>query len=974
MCVRIAILLVLAAVSSASGECIELKIVKREPFAGGMSFGDVGPYERIVGIAKFAVDPKHPRNSVIIDLDKAPLNKEGKVEFQSDFFILAPKDPSKGNGALLYDVNNRGNKLALAFFNDAPGTNNPSTAEHAGNGFLLRRGYTLVWCGWIGELLPGSDRLLLQAPIATDNCKPITGVVRFEFTSDSAAESLPLSRREGHGSYNPTEKGEKEGTLTYRLHEKDERMSITRDQWTLQRIAPERVTDRVPGTLSQIRCKLKGGFKSGYIYELICECENPIVQGCGFAAVRDLLSFLKHESSEKNPLARETKSPIQYALGFGISQSGRFLRHFVYELFNIDEADRKVFDGLMPHVAGGGLGFFNHRFAQPTRHNGQHEEHLYPADVFPFTYGDEKHRYIGLDGKVVNEERVDGILRKYALQSRFLPFIMHTQSSSEYWNRSGSLVHTDPVGERDSVIPQNVRIYSFGGTQHGPAPDPPKPGNGVNLPNPGNFKPICRALLVALHDWARDGKRPPDSEYPRVGRGFTDLKTAGTHFPKIPGVRYPEVVQQPSFTDLGEGFWKTGIITQEPPRIAGHYRVLVPVTTRFGEVGMLDPLEVAMPLATYTGWNLRKKEIGAEGMLLSLQGSYIPLPRTDAEAKAKLDPRPSIETQYESFAEYLKHFRVMAAEYVQKRWLLQEDADKLIASRVLVHHLFADPKDSLLEPGTKMEKVATGSKFTEGPAIDKDGNLFFSDGANDRIMKRSADGKLSEFRKKTGRTNGMAFDHEGRLLMCQSEGRRVARLEKDGTDTNLADVFDGKNFFAPNDICVGAKGRIYFTDLNSSAKEDKYDLPSGVYRIDAPKQVVRIIEGLGRPNGIALSPDGKLLYVSDRSTQKLHRYKVKENGDVETAGIVYDFSPDRGVDGMRLDVKGNIWAAAGQGKTTGLFVISPEGKLLLHHAVPEFSTNLCFGGKDNKDLYFTASTSVYKFRTTIAGVILPGRQ
>jgi gluconolactonase len=202
----------------------------------------------------------------------------------------------------------------------------------------------------------------------------------------------------------------------------------------------------------------------------------------------------------------------------------------------------------------------------------------------------------------------------------------------------------------------------------------------------------------------------------------------------------------------------------------------------------------------------------------------------------------------------------------------------------------------------------------------------------------------------------------------------VSRLEKDGKETVLAETFDGKKFFAPNDICVDAKGRIFFTDLNGSKETGKDDLPSGVYRIDAPGKVVRIIEGLGRPNGIAFSPDGKLLYVSDRGTQKLHRYRAKDDGGVEADGIAYDFSPDRGIDGMRLDVQGNIWAAAGEGKTTGLFVVSPDGKLLLHQPVPEFSTNLAFGGKDNKDLFFTASTSVFKFRTTIAGYVLPGRK
>lgn len=687
-----ALLIAIATVTSASAECIELKIIKREPFAGGMSFGDVGPYERIVGIAKFAIDPKHPRNAMIVDLDKAPRNPDAElVEFQSDVFILAPKNPMKGNGAVLYDVNNRGLKLALAFFNEGTSSNDPSRMEHAGNGYLMRRGFTLAWCGWIGELLPGNDRMLLQAPIAREGRGRIVGDVRFEFATDTATDSLPIARREGHGSYEPTDLGEREGVLTWRMREGDSREVIPRALWRLERTLPEPVKGRVPGTLPQIRCKLSGGFRPGYIYELTCQCRDPIVQGCGLAAVRDFVSFLKYDTTAKNPLAREEKCAIDRALGFGISQSGRFLRHFVYQGFNADEKQRKVFDGLMPHVAGGGLGFFNHRFAQPTRHNGQHEDHLYPNDIFPFTYGDLQHSYVNLQGRVVTEARIDGILHNDA---KFGPVIMHTQSAAEYWHRSGSLVHTDPCGLRDVPIPQNVRIYTFGGTQHGPAPDPPKPGNGDHLPNPGNFKPICRALLDALDKWAKDGTKPPDSVYPKIAeRTLVGWKQSSSGFPSIPGVRYPTVIQQPSFLYLGPEFNTKGIITLNPPEVVGHYRVLVPRSDKDGNnMGTLLPPEVAVPLATHTGWNLRKKEVGAEGMLLNLQGSYIPLPRTKAERIASGDPRRSIEEQYHTFAEYKDCFQKICGDYVQKRWLLQEDADRLVASRDKVRNVFDEPK------------------------------------------------------------------------------------------------------------------------------------------------------------------------------------------------------------------------------------------------------------------------------------------
>src|SRR5581483_1308179 len=262
------------------------------------------------------------------------------------------------------------------FFNRAPGGNDPTDLAAAGDGFLFRRGYAVVWSGWIGELLPGNGRLLLRAPVATENGQQIRGLVRYETPADAPADSLPLSRRDGHGSYPPTPGGEAEGVLTWRMRETDPRVVIPRGQWSIERLPVPTVREGVPGTLGQIRLRVAGGFRPGYLYELICEAEGPIVQGLGYAAVRDLVSFLRYDAGERNPLRTADGRPAATrAHGFGVSQSGRFLRNFLYLGFNADVAGRKVFDGLMPHVAGGGLGFFNHRFAQPTRHNGQHEQH-----------------------------------------------------------------------------------------------------------------------------------------------------------------------------------------------------------------------------------------------------------------------------------------------------------------------------------------------------------------------------------------------------------------------------------------------------------------------------------------------------------------------------------------------------------------------------------------------------------------------
>jgi hypothetical protein len=418
-----------------------------------------------------------------------------------------------------------------------------------------------------------------------------------------------------------------------------------------------------------------GGFRPGYLYELVCEAEGPIVQGLGLAATRDLVSFLRYDDTPSNPLRLAGDRPaIERTFGFGVSQSGRFLRHFLYQGFNADEKGRRVFDGVMPHVAGGGLGFFNHRFAQPTRHNAQHEEHLYPTDIFPFTYGDSLDLF---------SKREDGILRRTLKDDlKTLPKIMHTQSAAEYWHRSGSLVHTDPFGAKDVDIPANVRIYAFGGTQHGPAADPPGRGAGQNLLNPGDYRPQLRALLDALDGWVKADTLPPPSVYPRVSQGtLVGWRQAETGFPALPGMRYPEVFQEPSALDLGPEFVTKGIIAREPPRRLGKYVVKVPRNGPDGnDLGTLLPAEVAVPVATFTGWNLRRRDVGAEDQLVSLAGSYLAFPRTKAAAKASGDPRPSLEERYGSFAAYKRALAQQCDEMIRKRYLLAEDAERILAA------------------------------------------------------------------------------------------------------------------------------------------------------------------------------------------------------------------------------------------------------------------------------------------------------
>jgi hypothetical protein len=648
---------------AARAEVTRFEITERIPFAEGEAFGDVGPYERIAGRVYFAIDPELPQNRAIVDVDLAPRNEQGKVEFAADVFLLAPQDPRKGNGAVLYDVNNRGNKLAMRFFNDAPGGNNPKLP---GNGFLMRQGYTVVWSGWIGELMPGNARLRLSAPVARGGEGPVTGRVRFEVVAAREAKRLPING-ENHGAYRPTPEGLKNATLTWRLRPGDPRVPIPREQFAIH---VSEVESDLPNQLPNVELEIRAGFRPGYLYELIYEARDPLVHGVCFASVRDLIAALKHGEGKDNPLAVEGDSPIDWAYGFGVSQSGRFLRESLYGGFNEDEQGRQVFEGLMPHVAGGGLGSFNHRFAQPGAYVSQREKHDWPTDRFPFTYGELRDPL---------SERSDGILRR-AVANKTAPKVMHTQTSTEYWTRSGSLVHTDPLGQRDVELPPSVRLYAFGGCQHGPSGYPPAAGIGQTPANPANYHPQLRALLTALDRWCRDGVEPPPSVYPTIAAGtLVDWRQSSTQFPSIPGMRYPDVIQQPPLLDLGPNWHRDGIIDHQPPRLAGDYRVLVPRCGEDGnEQGCLLPLEVAVPIATYTGWSLRSREAGGENDLVGLNGSYLLLPVTESERRMSSDPRPSLESLYKTLDGYETRLERTCRLMVEHGHLLDEDVEPLV--------------------------------------------------------------------------------------------------------------------------------------------------------------------------------------------------------------------------------------------------------------------------------------------------------
>ncbi|QDU25217.1 hypothetical protein ETAA8_02800 [Anatilimnocola aggregata] len=641
-------------------EVTRWEIKSREPYLAGKSLGEVGKYERLVGKVYFAIDPKNEANKTIVDLPLAPHNAKQQVEFSADFEMLVPVERSKANGAVFYEVNNRGKNTAA------------NLIDGGGDDFLCRQGFVVLWSGWIAEVQPGNNRWILQAPPATENEKPLRGLVRNEFVLEQAAERAAVAHRANLGSYRPALDAQRNAILSFRERETDSRRVVPRADWKF--VVSDVVEGGVKGQLPLVEVELVGGLQPGLIYEVVYEAEGAIVQGVGMAGIRDIISALKYaKSGEQNPLIDGTgKSLVNRAIGFGTSQSGRLLRHYLWEGFNLDEQGRLTFDGVISHVAGGGLGSFNHRFASPTRTNGQHDEHLFPADYFPFTYGDEKDPHTGKE---------DGILRRSRL-AKSSPLVFHTQSSSEYWHRSGSLVHTDPLAKRDAELPSNVRIYSFGGTQHGSGAGYPGAKGGGQLPaSPADYRPLMRALVVAMDAALKDGTEPPASVYPKLSdRTLANWPANESGWPGIPGVNYPQVIQRPSLVDRGPWWEKDGIASLEPPVVKQAYEVRVPAIGPDGnEVGTLNLPAITVPVGTYTSWNMRDTSIGAAGELLSLQGGFIPFAKTKEERLAKKDPRPSLAELYQGYDDYEAKYLTAAEKLVAQKYLLAEDLPRLKA-------------------------------------------------------------------------------------------------------------------------------------------------------------------------------------------------------------------------------------------------------------------------------------------------------
>jgi len=675
------VLLVMLAPSWSEAHVIRFVVEQRRPLADGMSFGTAGGYERLDGTAYFEIDSKDPLNAVIVNLDRAPRNAHGMVEFSSPFVILKPVDLAKGNRKVFYAINNRGNQQAISYFNFGRGGNNPLTAADVGDGFLMRLGYTIVDAGWEGDLLPGNGRLVPKFPIATQpDGKSIVAKVRIEYSDRTIPEkgtfTLPLEGAANFKAYPAADTNTAHATLTVRDSVGGPKAAIPADQWAFGTCP----TGRGSLAANDTNICLFDGVRADRLYELVYAAKDPIVMGLAYAVTRDIGSFLRYETKDAagnpNPLAG-----ITHIYSFGGSQSGEYQREFLYLGFNEDEAHRKVQDALWVHKSGTHRLFANVEFADPNTFALEDDRHDFLGTSYPpFTFA-------------VTTDPISKIRDGLAKRAQSDPLVFQTDTESEFWEMKDSLNVVDGRGNAVPA-PNNVRLYLLSSLQHGgnnpPRSFPGESGTCENATNPVYHGPTLRALLMALDAWADRGVKPPDSNYPTLQAGtLVSIDDARRIFPKIPGLNFPTMVNGVELLDFGPGFKpEGGRLTQLPPRVGARYNVYVPKPNEDGlDVAGIRPLEVRVPIGTHTGWNVRKKESRGPN-LCELAGSFMPFAVTKAQRMTAGDPRRSLQERYGSHDGYVSAVRDAAKALVAERFLLEEDAARFVkeaeSSTVLV--------------------------------------------------------------------------------------------------------------------------------------------------------------------------------------------------------------------------------------------------------------------------------------------------
>ena len=638
----------------------KLDIISTAPFAGGQSFGDVGPYIHVKGRANFSVDPEHPSNQPVTDIELAPRDSNGRVLFSADFEMLQPEYPDRGRGSMVFDVVNRGRKTILGF-NSSPRAMDPGAPIYPGNGFLMREGYTIVWCGWQADVPDDPNLIGLDAPQALGaDGSPLTARILHQFQSNEPVNVFHLADR-NHNPHPPTDPNDPGAMLTVRDHPNGPATEVARDRFQFVRVEDEQVEP----DLNHVY--LKGGFEPGRIYQLVYTTTGSVIVGLGMASVRDIVSFLKYES-DGNPCA----GSIDYAHAFGASQSGRFLRTYIYYGMNNDEQGRMALDGIIPHVAGGMRGEFNLRFGQPSK-----DVCYIIPELFPFSDTEVTDPVTGVSGSLLARMEESGNV----------PKIMFTNTSAEYWRGDAALIHTDFGSMRDAEESENVRRYHFAGTMHGSGVFPPQTVRAMDglrgqLPyNAVDYSPLQRAQLANLDRWVRDGTPASASRHPSLDDGTgAESGTLREKFERIPGVTFPPEVTRAIRLDYGDDT-HLGRTVKLPAEQGEEYPAIVSDVDEDGnEVGGVRLPSVSVPLATNTGWNLRHPDNGNPGLVIGITGGLagwtLPFHKTKEEREAKGDPRLSIEERYDSRDDFVERVRQAAEELVSEGYLLEEEVER----------------------------------------------------------------------------------------------------------------------------------------------------------------------------------------------------------------------------------------------------------------------------------------------------------
>ena len=634
------------------------------PTFEGRSFGPVGTYRKIIGTASGALDPNDPHNAMITDLQLAPRNADGLVEYSMDFYILTPVDPSKGNHKVFFEPVNRGGKQ-FGRFNGSSGGNNPTTAAHAGNAFLMNQGYTMVWAGWE----PGASRtnyaIGMTAPVATNpDGSTITGPSYEYIVFDNATS------RSYTTAYETNSTDTTQATLTVKDHLTDAPVAIPASGWAWTS----------SNTIALLPANTP--FKQSSIYELTYTAKNPMVGGIGFAAIRDFTSFLRNKQVDgagtANPIA---DAAINRYVVWTLSQPARFMNDYIWLGFNEDLQGKQVFDGVFNWVGGASGVALNYRFQQSGRTERNRQNKFYPEASFPFSYTTMTDPLTGkTDGRSVR-----------CMATNTCPKIMNVNSANEYWVKAASLLHSDMVGN-DVPSPANVRNYLLSGTQHASPAGANSLGSCQQFGNSTDQNPALRALWVDLDQWL-DGVPPPPEAVPSRATGTAVFTTttadsplnigvvpqASLGWPTIPGVTYTGLVTVRNLFDFGPEFYN-GILTINPPTTNGtvYPSFVSPVDADGNEIAGIRLPAVAAPVATTTGWNLRSAAFSLNDGCEST-GTLIPFAPTVA-ARLPGDPRLSLDERYGSHAGYVAAVTAAANTLAAQRLLLPADVQAYISA------------------------------------------------------------------------------------------------------------------------------------------------------------------------------------------------------------------------------------------------------------------------------------------------------